>query len=56
MGDQILDVNNQSFLDITHDEAVSILKYCKTPMMTIRPVGKVRTDWDGTNIAVRISR
>ncbi|XP_043205685.1 uncharacterized protein LOC122372516 [Amphibalanus amphitrite] len=41
VGDQILDVNNQSFLDITHDEAVSILKYCKTPMMTIRPVGKV---------------
>ena len=41
MGDQILDVNNQSFLDITHDEAVSILKYCKTPIMTIRPVGKV---------------
>ncbi|XP_037079236.1 uncharacterized protein LOC119100232 [Pollicipes pollicipes] len=41
VGDQILDVNNQSFLDITHDEAVSILKYCKTPTMTIRPVGKV---------------
>ena len=49
VGDQILDVNNQSFLDITHDEAVSILKYCKTPIMTIRPVGKVRR-WMGLTL------
>lgn len=41
IGDQILDVNNQSFLDVTHDEAVSQLKYHKRMSLIVRDVGKV---------------
>lgn len=41
MGDQILEVNNQSFLDVTHDEAVSQLKYHKRMSLLVRDVGKV---------------
>ena len=53
VGDQILDVNNRSFLDIDHQEAVNILKSCKLMMMTVKDVGKLpyarttidRTQW-----------
>lgn len=41
IGDQILEVNNQSFLDVTHDEAVSQLKYHKRMSLIVRDVGKV---------------
>lgn len=41
MGDQILEVNNQSFLDVTHDEAVGQLKYHKRMSLLVRDVGKV---------------
>ncbi|KAJ8038617.1 Whirlin [Holothuria leucospilota] len=53
VGDQIIDVNNQSFLSIEHQEAVAILKSSKVMMMTIRDVRKLpyarttvdRTQW-----------
>ncbi|XP_055908098.1 whirlin isoform X5 [Eupeodes corollae] len=41
VGDEILEVNGQSFLDVTHDEAVSQLKYHKRMSLVIRDVGKV---------------
>ncbi|XP_002008373.3 whirlin isoform X7 [Drosophila mojavensis] len=41
IGDEILEVNDQSFLDVTHDEAVSQLKYHKRMSLLIRDVGKV---------------
>lgn len=41
IGDQILEVNGQSFLDVTHDEAVSQLKYHKRMSLLVRDVGKV---------------
>lgn len=41
VGDQILEVNGQSFLDVTHDEAVSQLKYHKRMSLLVRDVGKV---------------
>lgn len=41
IGDQILEVNGQSFLDVTHDEAVNQLKYHKRMMLAVRDVGKV---------------
>lgn len=41
IGDQILEVNSQSFLDVTHDEAVSQLKYHKRMSLVVRDVGKV---------------
>ncbi|XP_064616825.1 whirlin-like [Liolophura sinensis] len=41
MGDQILDINGQSFLDISHTEAVSILKDSSHMMMIIKDVGKI---------------
>jgi hypothetical protein len=46
-----LDVNGRSFLDITHAEAVRILKTCKHMMMIIKDVGKLpyaRTTIDKT--------
>ncbi|GJQ84098.1 hypothetical protein Trydic_g12073 [Trypoxylus dichotomus] len=53
VGDQILEVNGQSFLDVTHDEAVSQLKYHKRMSLLVRDVGKVPhsctsydRDWD----------
>ncbi|XP_022105757.1 whirlin-like isoform X2 [Acanthaster planci] len=53
VGDQILDVNGENFLDINHQEAVNILKSSKLMMMTIKDVGKLpyarttidRTQW-----------
>ncbi|KAJ8670539.1 hypothetical protein QAD02_001798, partial [Eretmocerus hayati] len=41
VGDQILEVNGQSFEEATHDEAVQILKTNKRMSMLIRDVGKV---------------
>lgn len=34
-------MNSQSFLDVTHDEAVSQLKYHKRMSLLVRDVGKV---------------
>ncbi|XP_033105597.1 whirlin-like isoform X2 [Anneissia japonica] len=51
VGDQILDVNGRSFLEIEHQEAVNILKSSKLMMMTIKDVGKLpyaRTTVDKT--------
>ncbi|XP_050526891.1 uncharacterized protein LOC126897386 [Daktulosphaira vitifoliae] len=41
VGDQILDVNGQSFLNLSHDEAVNLLKFQKQMTLTVRDVGKV---------------
>ncbi|XP_026469789.1 whirlin-like [Ctenocephalides felis] len=41
IGDQILEVNGQSFLDVTHDEAVGQLKFHKRMSLVVRDVGKV---------------
>ncbi|XP_050670402.1 whirlin [Leptidea sinapis] len=41
VGDQILEVNGQSFVDVTHDEAVGQLKYHKRMSLLVRDVGKV---------------
>lgn len=41
IGDQILEVNGQSFLDVTHDEAVNQLKFHKRMSLVVRDVGKV---------------
>nr|XP_023018515.1 whirlin-like [Leptinotarsa decemlineata] len=53
VGDQILEVNGQSFMDVTHDEAVAQLKYHKRMSLLVRDVGKVPhsctaydRDWD----------
>ncbi|KAK9869538.1 hypothetical protein WA026_003294 [Henosepilachna vigintioctopunctata] len=53
VGDQILEVNGQSFTDVTHDEAVAQLKYHKRMSLVVRDVGKVPhsctaydRDWD----------
>ncbi|XP_069160969.1 whirlin isoform X2 [Procambarus clarkii] len=41
VGDQILEVNAESFLAVTHDTAVNILKYSRRLRLTVRRVGKV---------------
>ncbi|XP_055630304.1 uncharacterized protein LOC129771049 isoform X3 [Toxorhynchites rutilus septentrionalis] len=41
VGDQILEVNNQSFMEVTHDEAVSQFKFHKRMSLLVRDVGKV---------------
>ncbi|KAK3087687.1 hypothetical protein FSP39_009179 [Pinctada imbricata] len=53
VGDQILSVNGQSFLDITHGEAVHILTTSRVMIMTAKDIGKlpytkvkdVHSDW-----------
>ncbi|XP_064631719.1 uncharacterized protein LOC135490004 [Lineus longissimus] len=40
MGDQIVDVNGQSFEDISHTDAVDFLKTQKQLMLTVREVGR----------------
>ncbi|XP_050426937.1 uncharacterized protein LOC126837151 [Adelges cooleyi] len=41
VGDQILEVNGQSFLNVSHDEAVNLLKFQNHMTLTVRDVGKV---------------
>ncbi|XP_060697009.1 whirlin [Hemiscyllium ocellatum] len=41
VGDQIIEVNGRSFLNIPHDEAVKILKSSRHLMMTIKDVGRL---------------
>ncbi|XP_030625306.1 whirlin [Chanos chanos] len=41
VGDQILEVNGRSFLDIPHDEAVRVLKSSRHLMMTVKDVGRL---------------
>ncbi|XP_036000603.1 whirlin-like isoform X2 [Fundulus heteroclitus] len=41
VGDQILEVNDQSFVTISHDEAVSILKLGHHLLMKVRNVGRL---------------
>ncbi|XP_038108049.1 whirlin isoform X12 [Culex quinquefasciatus] len=41
VGDQILEVNSQSFMEVTHDEAVSQFKFHKRMSLLVRDVGKV---------------
>lgn len=41
MGDQILEVNGQSFVIICHDEAVNILKSGRHLLMKVRDVGRL---------------
>lgn len=61
VGDEILEVNGQSFLDVTHDEAVCQLKYHKRMSLLVRDVGKVphscsnidMEHWDGYSPAGR---
>ena len=51
VGDQILDVNGETYLDITHAEAVRVLKLSKHLIFTIKDVGKLpfgRTTIDKT--------
>ncbi|TSV94894.1 Whirlin [Bagarius yarrelli] len=51
VGDQIMEVNGQSFLSIAHDEAVQILKSTRHMLMTVKDVGRLphaRTVMDET--------
>ncbi|XP_060893420.1 whirlin-like isoform X2 [Labrus mixtus] len=41
VGDQILEVNGQSFVTISHDEAVHILKTGRNLLMKVRDVGRL---------------
>ncbi|KAM9081737.1 whirlin isoform 2-T2 [Megaptera novaeangliae] len=51
VGDQILEVNGQSFLSILHDEAVRLLKSSQHVILTVKDVGRLphaRTTVDET--------
>ncbi|XP_068929946.1 whirlin isoform X4 [Petaurus breviceps papuanus] len=51
VGDQILEVNGKSFLNIPHDEAVKLLKSSRHLIMTVKDVGRLphaRTTVDET--------
>ncbi|XP_046502031.1 whirlin isoform X2 [Equus quagga] len=51
VGDQILEVNGQSFLNILHDEAVKLLKSSQHLILTVKDVGRLphaRTTVDET--------
>ncbi|XP_063880346.1 DNA translocase FtsK 1-like isoform X2 [Scylla paramamosain] len=41
VGDQILEVNGESFLAVTHDTAVNILKYSRRLQLCVRRVGRI---------------
>ncbi|XP_043475920.1 whirlin isoform X3 [Leptopilina heterotoma] len=57
IGDQILEVNGQSFEEATHDEAVQILKTNKRMSLLIRDVGKVpHSCTTSTPMVVPVSR
>lgn len=51
VGDQILEVNGRSFLNILHDEAVKLLKSSQHLILTVKDVGRLphaRTTVDKT--------
>lgn len=51
VGDQILEVNGRSFLNILHDEAVRLLKSSQHLILTVKDVGRLphaRTTVDET--------
>ncbi|XP_050782415.1 LOW QUALITY PROTEIN: whirlin [Gopherus flavomarginatus] len=51
VGDQILEVNGKSFLSISHDEAVKLLKSSRHLIMTVKDIGRLphaRTTVDET--------
>ena len=51
VGDQILEVNGRSFLNILHDEAVRLLKSSQHLLLTVKDVGRLphaRTTVDET--------
>lgn len=51
VGDQILEVNGQGFLNILHDEAVKLLKSSQHLILTVKDVGRLphaRTTVDET--------
>lgn len=51
VGDQILEVNGRSFLNILHDEAVRLLKSSQHLILTVKDVGRLphaRTTVDQT--------
>lgn len=51
VGDQILEVNERSFLNILHDEAVRLLKSSQHLILTVKDVGRLphaRTTVDET--------
>ncbi|XP_049751040.1 whirlin isoform X2 [Elephas maximus indicus] len=51
VGDQILEVNGQSFLNILHDEAVKLLKSSRHLILTVKDIGRLphaRTTVDET--------
>lgn len=51
VGDQILEVNGRSFLNILHDEAVRLLKSSRHLILTVKDVGRLphaRTTVDQT--------
>lgn len=51
VGDQILEVNGRSFLNILHDEAVKLLKSSQHLILTVKDVGRLphaRTTVDET--------
>lgn len=57
VGDQIIEVNGQSFEEATHDEAVQILKTNKRMSLLIRDVGKVpHSCTTSTPMVVPVSR
>jgi whirlin len=52
IGDQILDVNGISFLDISHSDAVACLRSSRQLIITVKDVGKIphaMTSYDKTN-------
>lgn len=51
VGDQILEVNGRSFLNVLHDEAVRLLKSSQHLILTVKDVGRLphaRTTVDET--------
>lgn len=51
VGDQILEVNGRSFLNILHDEAVKLLKSSQHLILTVKDIGRLphaRTTVDET--------
>lgn len=41
VGDQILDVNGLSFLNISHKKAVKVLKSTKNMILTLKDIGRL---------------